>query len=342
MKSKTIIISAIEENNTRGILTLFQEDDLLKCRLRVYNLSKISRYCKLGIYHENEVYSANLIERNNVYESSFVGSFDIDKDFYVALIDTSKDNQVLLAGGTYQGFYFNDNSVFLNSENFSNNQKNENQNFLNNSNIIEQDCLEDCDKCANCKYKEFFYSQQNELTNSLNVKTEKNTTDGTFLSTNKFVSEININSLEQNDLQGEQINQENKPNNPGKEQSYQQTAQCDEVLEKEKIKNIVNSILPQFDNLFANYEADEQLNSLIENSKFVKINENGEQFSIGAIYEENNLKFICYAIRRDYNINPPEELGEHYQWLPIDSEDPLSVGYYVVFQDASDLKIVEL
>ena len=122
MKSKTIIISAPEENNTRGILTLFQEDDLLKCRLRVYNLEKISRYCKLGIYHQNEVFSANLIERNNVYESSFVGNFDIDQDFYTALIDTEKNNQVLLAGGTYQGFYFNDNSVFLESENFSNTQ----------------------------------------------------------------------------------------------------------------------------------------------------------------------------------------------------------------------------
>ena len=53
MKSKTIIISALEENNTRGILTVFQDDELLKCRLRVYNLEKISRYCKLGIYHEN-------------------------------------------------------------------------------------------------------------------------------------------------------------------------------------------------------------------------------------------------------------------------------------------------
>lgn len=308
MKSKTIIISALEENNTRGILTVFQDDELLKCRLRVYNLEKISRYCKLGIYHENEVYSANLLEKNGVYESSFVGDFDIDKDFYVALIDTSKNNEVLLAGGTYQGFYFNDNSVFLNSENFSkpNQIKQQTQ-----SNISENsNCETDCDKCAKCKYKEFFYSQQqneneNDEMNKVSDLQEKNITSQEIL------------------------------------QTEQSEEKCESV-EKERVVDVINSIIPQFDTLFEQYEQDLELNSLIENSKFVKICENGEQFSIGAIYENAEIKFICYAIKRDYNINPPKELGENYQWLPIDIEDPLSVGYFVVFQDASDLKIIKI
>ena len=54
------------------------------------------------------------------------------------------------------------------------------------------------------------------------------------------------------------------------------------------------------------------------------------------------MKYICYAVFETYNTPAPEEIGEHYQWLPIDKEDPLSDGYYIVFQDTADLKIVEL
>jgi len=306
MKSKTIIISAPEENNTRGILTLFQEDDLLKCRLRVYNLEKISRFCKLGIYHQNEVYSANLIERNNVYESSFVGSFDIDQDFYVALIDTEKDNQVLLAGGTYQGFYFNDNSVFLESENFSNPQRKQ---IAKQEKKSEEKCEENCDKCENCVYKKAFY---------LKAETKD-------LNTEKPLENSGLEKVLQT-----------KERNVSKEKIAEKT------LSKQEIENFVASIVPQLEDLFRIYPQNVDLNNLIENSKFVQINENGEQFSIGAIYSDDEIKYICYAVKREYNIDPPDELGKNYQWLPKDAEDPLSEGYYVVFQDVADLKIVEL
>lgn len=312
MTSKTIIISAIDNNSARGILTLFQEDDLLKCRLRTYNLSPISKFCKLGIYHENEVYSANLIQKNGVYESSFVGNFSIDKDFYVALIDTNENNHVLLAGGTYQGFYFNDNSVFLDNEHFLKVQSNEMK-----QSVIEQGdigCETDCDKCSKCKYKEFFYSQQHENDVSFEHKT------------NFSVEKLN---------DEQDFNQEVAKQNLNIEKETEKH----EVIDVEKLEK---TILPQIENLFNEYEQDNELSDLIENSKFVKIDECGENYSIGAIYENENIKYICYAIKRDYNINPPKELGENYQWLPLDAEDPLSVGYFVVFQDANDLKIVKI
>ncbi|MBO5954791.1 MAG: hypothetical protein J6Q13_02335, partial [Clostridia bacterium] len=106
--------------------------------------------------------------------------------------------------------------------------------------------------------------------------------------------------------------------------------------------SVLSAIIPQFKYVFENYPQDETLNNLIPNSKFVKINENNEQYSIGAIYEEDEMKYICYAVLCNYNSPAPQELGEHYQWLPLDKEDPLSEGYYIVFQDAKDLKIVEL
>ena len=52
--------------------------------------------------------------------------------------------------------------------------------------------------------------------------------------------------------------------------------------------------------------------------------------------------YMCYAVKSNYNSTPPDELGNNYQWLPLDKEDPLSDGYYLVFQDATDFKILEL
>jgi len=308
MKSKTIIISA-EDKEGRGILTIYEEEDLLKCKLRLYNVEKLNRYCKLGIYHQKEVFSANLLEKEGIYISSMVGDFDMDKDFYAAIVDTSQNNKVMLSGGTYAGYFFNDNKDFEKENIFENIEKEKPYTSIYPKEYEEQETIEildkseennksennkceDCEKCKKCKYKEYFYSQNQE---------------------NEKVENLSNQTIE-------------KP----KEKEIEQT------------KTLIESIVPQFDYVFNNYEEDKTLTSLIPNSKFVKINENQESYSIGAIYENEEMKYICYAIMKNYNISPPEELGEHYQWLPIDKEDPLSEGYYVVFQDAKDLKIVEL
>ena len=80
MKSKTIILSN-EHEAGRGILTLYEENGLLECRIRLYNINKLNRYCKLGIFHQNQVYSANLLEKNGVYTSSMDGEFNIENHF---------------------------------------------------------------------------------------------------------------------------------------------------------------------------------------------------------------------------------------------------------------------
>ena len=321
MKSKTIILSN-EKTKGRGILTIYQEDDLLQCRLRLYSIPKLSRYCKLGVYHNKEVTSGNLLEKNGVYTSSMVGEFDIDKDFYTAIIDTQNNNQVILSGGTYAGFFFNDQSVFDEKKIEKENPDTDLFDYDDDTPLPQTDhstslkmtaedaciplnslSMTDCEtettnnqntpvdcnnKCAHCKYKEFFYSQNTEPCNEDNAA----------------------------------------------ETSHEQNANNQ--------KTILESLIPQFKYVFENYPQDETLNKLIPNGKFVKISENMDEYSIGAIYENDQMKYICYALLCNYNSPAPKELGEHYQWLPLDKEDPLSEGYYIVFQDAQDLKIVEI
>lgn len=274
MKSKTIILNSQTENKSgRAILTLYDEDELLKCRMRLYNTPKLTRQAKIGIYHQNQVYKANLIERGGAYESSLVGDFDFDQDFYSAIINTENNNQVLLAGGTYAGFFFNDNSVFSSENEVETAENNSAENTTPNS----------CSMCENCKYKEYFYAEKQSIP---------------------------------------------PEPTPAKESEFE--------------SELTRALAPQFDYVFANYPANTELNSLLPNSKFAMVKENQKEYSIGAIYENNEMKFICYATKCDYNAPPPAELGPHFQWLPIDKEDPLSMGYYLVFQDAKDLKIIDI
>jgi len=306
MKSKTIILSQ-EKSNGRGILTLYMEDELLKAKLRLYDIPQLSPHCKLGIYHNKEVSSANLIYKFGQYSTSFVGNFNMDNDFYTAIVDTGNNNAVVLAGGTYAGYYFNDNSVFNNlndSNNITNSSFEEepeqyissedtnkqlNNTQLKMENTTASECLQDCSKC---KYKEYFYSN-NPLPNL--------------------------------------INQQASQPNPIKEEPEQKLS-----------TSVLENLIPQFDYILSHYPENSELNSLIENSKFVTIEGNVDSYSLGAIYLENKLKYICYAVKCNYNTPAPEELGKFYQWLPINSEDPLSEGYYIVYQDALDLKIIEV
>lgn len=335
MKSKTIILSKLDDknSNSRGIITFYPEDDLLKCKLRLYSTPSLTRDCKIGIFHNEQVYSANFIFRNGVYESSFVGDFDLDGDFYTAIVDTAHENHVILAGGTYAGYYFDDGNIFNTpQEKPHHNYQNENYNqtpnlHLNDNqkystkNLAEQntmnkkettalnndDCLTaDCNKCLNCKYKEYFYNHTDN--------------DYTFSPTDNETK--NEYKTPQQDLPAPQEQKEE--------------------ITPTQAHSIIQAIIPQFDYIFENYPLDNDLNSMLENSKFVKINEDNDQYSIGVIYENNTPKYICYAKHSNYNLSAPKELGEHYQWLPLDPEDPLSEGYYIVYQDAKDLKILEL
>jgi len=364
MKSKTIILSS-ENEKGRGILTIFQDADLLQCRIRLYNLSPLNRYCKIGVYHNQQVYSANLLEKNGAYTSSMVGDFNIDQDFYTAIIDTQNNNNVILSGGTYAGFFFNDNSVFDNefspkqddfvpakfNENFETVKPNKNpfdkieksnpntnlfdygdelqfqqkyeESFSNHDKINNLECNY---QCKNCKYKEFFYSQN---------KHDQDSASEEKVDENKDNFQIDNNNL---------ITTSSKPDNNTETNLEKQVVENDKHDENthNSKHTIIEALIPQFKYVFENYPEDELLNNLLDNSKFVKITENDVSYSIGVIYNDAEIKYICYAVMCDYNTPVPTELGEHYQWLPIDKEDPLSEGYYIVFQDAQDLKIVEV
>lgn len=88
------------------------------------------------------------------------------------------------------------------------------------------------------------------------------------------------------------------------------------------------------ENLFAYGERDGELNSLISDFEWIKVDAGGNTISVG-----RGEGVLCYAVKGTYSKVPP--LGEGSQWAPIDANAPTGKGYWLVFQNMIDGTIIK-
>ena len=102
--------------------------------------------------------------------------------------------------------------------------------------------------------------------------------------------------------------------------------------ETENVKNeFFEQVKSSIDNLFETYPPNDELIEAIENSRFVKVDYEGDGnfYSVGLIFDDDDLKYICYAIPSEEGVCPPKELSEFSQWLKIRD----GYGYWLTYQD---------
>lgn len=329
MKSKTIILSSQKKfaNNSPRAIVTFISNSKLEGKLRLYNIEHLPPESKLGIYYDNKVYTANLFKKDGAYGFLLDENFNLDNNIYCAIIDKENNNDVVLCGGTSNNFNYNivedieppqkeitEEEVEIEKiidENLTNNMvKQESSN---------NDC-DDCDNCAtcdNCIYKEYFYShhKKEEQKKELKADIQEN------LTPDRIVEKVEINEL---------------PHNPHSENNVN-------TLNKES-ERFLTLITDQLDDMFNTYPEDNEIMKIIPNSKVIKVTDTIDQspYIVGVIYENSEIKYLLYGVPSKYNDPIPTELGENYQWLPLHTEDPMSDGYYVLYQDASTGRIVPI
>ncbi|MBO5394487.1 MAG: hypothetical protein J6A28_01090 [Clostridia bacterium] len=105
---------------------------------------------------------------------------------------------------------------------------------------------------------------------------------------------------------------------------------------QEKINAFYSEIKKQIDDLFDNNPEEEYLASMLPNSKWVKVkvDEFGNYYVIGLIYEQESLKYICYGVPGVFQEIPPRQLSGFPVWFPLDEHNPQSFGYWLSYQDA--------
>ena len=80
MFCKTIILSNssnLSSNAPKGILTLSKQNNFVKGKIRLYNLASLPTSSKLGLYVNQQVYTAQILKKANYYEFDLNENVDI-------------------------------------------------------------------------------------------------------------------------------------------------------------------------------------------------------------------------------------------------------------------------
>lgn len=106
--------------------------------------------------------------------------------------------------------------------------------------------------------------------------------------------------------------------------------------EQKTDESFYGSISEDIDKLFETYSEEEFLSQIIPFSKWAKIEneENDDYYVLGLIYENDEVKYICYGVPGMYDETPPVELKDFAEWLPLDSTKENEYGYWITYQDA--------
>ncbi len=137
------------------------------------------------------------------------------------------------------------------------------------------------------------------------------------------------------------VNFKQDSNKKNFEQSAKQTEQHsgDKAPQQEvKKANFVDRLMPQIDKLFQTNPIEDNLQSLIPSSKWVKVDyeDDGDFFVFGLLYgEDGDIKFVCYGVPAVFEEEPPQELSGFPIWLPLDKNNAKGFGYWLTYQDAA-------
>lgn len=359
MFCKTIILSNTNNllsNAPKGILTLSKETNYIKGKIRLYNIQSLPASTKVGIYANDKVYISQLDKKSSHYEFEIRENINIAESVYCALIDTANNKQVLLEGGSFNGFCFSDSPFDAVLEAKDDELEKNIDKALN-----DVDTCQNCN-CQDCEYKKYFYQSYNQ-DNSISSSTDTSTLITSSASQNLDTISSNnqcdidmVDKIQQEvilNLESELIQDIKKVdtftnlNDVDNNQELiaetphlnNQPAHDDENLD-EKLE-FLNDIIYQLDEMLVQYPSDDIISSIIPNSRFVRV-DGDNPYIVGVIYEDKMLKYIAYGVPATYNTLPPADLGQHYQWLPLNPNDVMSDGYFMIYQDATNGTIVEI
>ena len=112
------------------------------------------------------------------------------------------------------------------------------------------------------------------------------------------------------------------------------TAESEEQPEQKS--SFIGDIQGQIDDLFENNPKESFLEEMIPNSKWVRVefDGDGDYYILGLVYENEKIKYVCYGVPGIYQKTPPKQLSGYPVWFPLDSEKRESFGYWLTYQDA--------
>ena len=295
-KSKSIVLSDVENTNKKAVLTLNEKSGNVDGLLRLYNFSReIDGIATLGLYANQKVYKAGLTLKSNMLYEFFIDLQNIPDKFSCAVINFQNAQPKPILFGSSEGSseetygdiisevaqdssMRNVTSVLDKYDvNFDEEEKKEIEKEIDKS-LCEQDC-------ENCVYKKYFFENADKQKEQESAEKEKNLhTDAEIL---PFYNKLK--------------------------------AQIDTLFDKNPTEEYLQKLIPNSKWVKVDYED--------EGEFYV--------FGL-VYDENQNVRFVCYGVPAVFEETPPEDISGFPIWTPLDKNNEKGFGYWISYQDAKD------
>ena len=314
LSKKSIVLNGESTTNNRAVLSLECDNENLSGRLRLYGFAKEPNgIISLGIYNDGKVVKAGLTKVSNMLYTFKTDLNCIPNKFSCAVVNFINSEPKPILYGNSEG-PVDRNKIF--------------------DSVVES--LKDADSIEEVEnvLDKYDINYDNELQKEIDEKICEEINENDI----KMCSENNYKNCENCEYKKHYFMSINKINN-----IQENINKIDEKInknsenteKKEKISNFYLEMKPHIDNLFDKNPAEEYLENIFKDSKFVKVKlDEDNYYVVGLIYDDAQIKYICYGVPGVYQQNPPKELSGYPVWIPIDEDKPQDFGYWITYQDA--------
>lgn len=328
MFKRTIILSSLTKGDARKAVLNLNGGESLSGEVKLFNFGNVGNLA-IGIYDKGDVLKIPLEFKGGVCSFKTNKYIKLDEKLTCALVDLThaKYPEVILGGTVTQGDYGFVEAAFL--EDVQTEELYETESAEELENLIDREMYAEngSDNCAGCKYKRAFYEEG--LSSGYGAHTAA--------SPEKCI--IKQTGCKQEEQKNRNSDTVWEFENHNQIESLGGTAKgnvgLDELEEESDATGFLGQIRGQIDDMFQKHLKDEELEALVEGSKWIRVNyEQDDSFYVlGLIYQNGEPKYIAYGLPSEIKGNAPSDLREYAQWLPV-TEDPIGRGYWVVYQDA--------
>lgn len=141
------------------------------------------------------------------------------------------------------------------------------------------------------------------------------------------------------------IYEKNEPiQNRNSEETKKSENHCDLRFNEENIYSNQSgdyylAIQDKIKELLANNPVEQRLNDVLPGGNFVKISyDKTRAYTFGTIEQGGSIKYVCYGV--PVNAKNPAPRLKYAKFIPIDIFNLSGAGYYLVFEDAKNGKII--
>lgn len=317
---RTLVLSSVEGNMEKAVANFEKSQGEISGTVKLYNFkSEPNGVLTLGFLSDGEVYKAGLTKTGfNEYGFKFYINSDVT-DFTCALVNSFGGEIKPLLIGSSQGASsmsaeerLASSLGVLQKKSMDGVKKVLDENGIDTEEDVEavvDEAMKNCDEnCMLCPYKKAFFESE---------------TEPFCQAASEVKPEIRAHEETPKEAPELPLEHEEKP---------------------KQNQNFYNEIEEQLNSLFKKYEEASELENIIPNSKWVKVDydENGTFYVVGLIYENDTVRYICYGTPGVWAEKCPTELDGLAEWLPLDENNPRGEGYWITYQDANNGENVKI